>query len=138
LGDYVPITILVVEDNPIAAEIARIALESRGYSVLLAPLGKLAVELMSENVCNLVLLDLMLPDADGAKLLEKLRRLPGGKDVPILAFSAFASRLDELRRTGADFDGYISKPVEPQDLIRIVDEHLSAKGRSHNSPPSAS
>lgn len=118
-------TILVVEDNWIAGEIARTALESRGHTVLLATTGRLAIEWMANNKCDLVLLDLMLPDIDGAQLVNILRRLPGGESIPMLAFSAFVSRLDDLRRNNAAFNGYIPKPVEPEELIRVVEEHLS-------------
>lgn len=120
-------TILVVEDNPIAAEIVSITLTSRGHTVVMAPTGRTAMECLSAQPCDLILLDLMLPDIDGAQLLQVLRRLPGGEDLPILAFSAFVSRLDDLRRSGAPFNGYIAKPVEPEDLIRIVEEHLEAR-----------
>lgn len=117
--------ILVVEDNWIAGEVVRTALESRGHSVLLASTGRLAMEWMSNQNCDLILLDLMLPDTDGAQLVQILRRLPGGDRVPILAFSAFVSRLNDLERSHAPFDGYIAKPVEPEDLIRIVEQHLA-------------
>jgi CheY-like chemotaxis protein len=132
----VSITILVVEDNPITCEIVRATLASRGFTILLAPTGRAALELMSNQICHLGLVDLMLPDIDGAQLMEKLRRLPGGSDMPILAFSAFVSRLRELCRQGAGFDDYIAKPVEPEDLIRIVEEHL-ARGVDKTALPTA-
>ncbi|MBN8729811.1 MAG: response regulator [Acidobacteria bacterium] len=116
--------IFAVEDNPIAGEIVQTALESRGHSVALVSTGRNAIEWLSNNQCHLILLDLMLPDADGGQLVEVLRRLPNGAGIPILAFSAFASKLADLRRSGAPFDGYIAKPVEPEDLIRIVEQHL--------------
>ena len=118
--------ILVVEDNWIAAEIVSTTLGSRGHSVVLATTGRMATECLSAQSCDLILLDLMLPDIDGAQLVQVLRRLPGGEHIPILAFSAFVSRLEDLRRNGAPFDGYIAKPVEPEDLIRIVEERLAA------------
>jgi len=117
-------TILVVEDNWVACEIVKSTLESRGYSVFLAPTGKMALEFMSNHECDLVLLDLMLPDVEGATLLERLRRLPRGEKPPILAFSAFVSRLEDLRKMGARFNAYIAKPVEPQTLLDIVEENL--------------
>lgn len=118
--------IFAVEDNPIAGEIVQTALESRGHSVALVSTGRHAIEWLSNNRCDLILLDLMLPDADGGQLVEVLRRLPNGADIPILAFSAFASKLADLRRSGAPFDGYIAKPVEPEELIRIVERHMQA------------
>jgi CheY-like chemotaxis protein len=118
------VTILVVEDNWVARQIVKATLESRGYSVLLAANGRSAMEIMSSGGCDLVLLDLMLPDVEGATLLERLRRLPGGEQIPILAFSAFVSRLEDLRKMGARFNAYIAKPVEPEALIEIVEENL--------------
>lgn len=120
-----PATILIVEDNWIAGEIARTALESRGHTVALMTTGRLAMEWIGDNHCDLALLDLMLPDIDGAQLLDIFRRLPGTENLPILAFSAFVSRLEDLKRSGAKFNGYIAKPVEPEDLIRIVDGYLN-------------
>jgi len=119
--------ILVVEDNLIAAEIARAALEGRGHAVRHVPTGKLAIEAMSNGPCDLVLLDLLLPDIDGDALVERLRHLPGGDRTPILAFSAFSSRLDDLRRRHAPFDAYIAKPVEANDLILAVERCLARR-----------
>jgi CheY-like chemotaxis protein len=117
--------ILVVEDNWIAAEMVRMVLESRGYSVLVATTGRQAMEWISLQEYHLILLDLMLPDVDGAQLLQILRRLPGCEDIPIVAFSAFVSRLNDLKSQGAGFDDYIAKPVEPQELIRVIDANLT-------------
>ncbi|MFN0168721.1 MAG: response regulator [Bryobacteraceae bacterium] len=116
--------VLVVEDNWITGEIVRTTLESRGYSVLLAPTGRMGMQLMSNHTCELVLLDLMLPDGDGAELLERLRQLPGGDRIPILAFSAFLSRMEDLRKRKARFNGYVAKPIEPHELLKVVEEHL--------------
>lgn len=125
-----PGTILIVEDNWIAGEIARTALESRGHTVALVTTGRLAMEWIGNNRCDLVLMDLMLPDVDGAQLLDIMRHLPGTESLPILAFSAFVSRLEDLRRGGARFDDYIAKPVEPEDLIRIIEEKLNSQPRA--------
>ena len=116
--------ILLVEDNWIAAEVVRTVLESRGHAVMLATTGRQAMEWMSYQSYDLILLDLMLPDVDGSQLVQIMRRLPGCELIPILAFSAFVSRLEDLKRKGAKFDAYIAKPVEPEDLIRVVEEHL--------------
>src|SRR5262245_53130500 len=117
-------SILAVQDNWIAGEVVKTAIESGGHKVWVAATGKLAMDWLPNPPCDLILLDLMLPDIDGANLLPVLRRLPGGEAIPILAFSAFASRLEDLRRSGASFDGYIAKPVEPESLIRIVEASI--------------
>ena len=117
--------ILLVEDNWIAAEVVCTVLESRGHTVMLATTGRQAMEWISSRHYDLILLDLMLPDVDGAQLVQILRRLPGCKQMPILAFSAFVSRLEDLQRKGSQFDAYIAKPVEPEDLIRVIETHLT-------------
>jgi CheY-like chemotaxis protein len=117
--------ILLVEDNWIAAEVVQTVLESRQHTVILATTGRQAMEWISYQSYDLILLDLMLPDVDGAQLVQILRRLPGCERIPILAFSAFVARLEDLKRQGAKFDAYISKPVEPEDLIRVVEENLA-------------
>lgn len=121
-------TVLVVEDNPIAGEIVETVLRSRGHEVVLTGTGRGGVEWLGSHGCELILLDLMLPDADGGQLVEVFRRLLKGEKTPILAFSAFATRLEELKRSGAPFDDYVSKPVEPEDLIRIVEGWLGVAG----------
>jgi CheY-like chemotaxis protein len=121
-------TVLVVDDNWVACEIVRAALSSRGHKVLVAPTGHAGMEMLSNPPVDLVLLDLMLPDVDGGVLIDKMRQLPGGESIPILAFSAFIMRLEELQRSNAAFNGYIAKPVEPAHLIEIVEKHLVSRG----------
>jgi DNA-binding response OmpR family regulator len=118
------VTILVVEDNWVACEIVKATLENRGYAVLLAANASAALKIMGARTCDLVLLDLMPTGAESAALLGRLRRLPGREEIPIVAFSAFVSRLDDLKKLDAGFDAYIAKPVDPQSLIRIVEKHL--------------
>lgn len=117
--------ILVVEDNWIAAEVVRTVLESRGHKVLLATTGRQAMECISNQGYDLVLVDLMLPDVDGEQLMQIFRRLPGGDKTPIVAFSAFVSRLNDLRRQGSGFNDYIAKPVEPEELIGVIEANLT-------------
>ena len=115
-----PKTILVVEDNHLTRKVVRIALKTEGYTVLEAPDGRCALELMAERLPDLVLQDLMLPDVDGFELLKRLRSMPGGMDVPILAFSAFVGKLEEARKLKLGFAGYIAKPIEPSQLIKAI------------------
>jgi PAS domain S-box-containing protein len=66
------------------------------------------------------LLDLLLPDVEGFDLLSQLRALPGGRDVPMLAFSGMLSSHDQTRLAEAGFDDVVSKPIEPSKLVQIV------------------
>ena len=117
-------TILVVEDNWVAREIVKATLENGGYSVLFAANASAALKIMGTRTCALVLLDLLPAGEEGATLLQRLRRLPGREEMPIVAFSAFVSLLDDLKKLDAGFSAYIAKPVDPQSLIRIVEAHM--------------
>ncbi len=129
-----PYTILVVEDNPITVKMARLTLKSAGYTVLEAPDGRTALELMANHAPALVLQDLLLPDMDGLDLLKQLRALPGGAEVPILAFSGFQPKLDDARASSANFTDFLIKPVEPSRLLRTIQSYLPPPGPFTEAP----
>lgn len=120
-----PPRILVVEDNPITRKSVRAALQAEGYRVVEAEDGRSAVAKMKADAPDLVLLDLLLPDIHGADLIVRLRALPGGADVPILAFSGFVSKMEEARIAGAGFTDFLLKPIEPSRLVRTVANFLA-------------
>jgi PAS domain S-box-containing protein len=119
-----PATILIVEDNPITRKMIRVALETAGYSTLEADDGRNAVELMTRYLPDLVLQDLHLPDMDGFELLDRLRGLPGGNDIPILACSGFLSKLEMARSLQLGITDYFFKPVDPSRLVQTVRAYL--------------
>ncbi len=116
-------TVLVVEDNPATRKLVRFVLERHGYLVVEAPDGAAALRAMDEHQPALVLQDLVLPDLDGFTLVEQLRKR-ARHPVAILAFSGFASRLEEARLTAAQFEGLVTKPIEPSRLLAVVEAHL--------------
>lgn len=117
--------ILLVEDNPTTREILRVTLESWGYTALGAPDGRTALELMKDHTPDLVLQDLLLPDMDGFELVSRLRALPGGSEVPILACSGLLSKLEEARSLQVGFSGFLFKPVEPSRLLQTIQAYLA-------------
>lgn len=117
--------VLLVEDNPITRKLVRFTLENQGLRVLEAASALDALKLFQEEAdIALVLQDLCLPDLHGFELVGQLRGLPGGNDIPILAFSGMLSQKDEGRVSAAGFDDLISKPVEPSRLVQIVRSYL--------------
>jgi PAS domain S-box-containing protein len=121
-------TILVVEDNPTTRKLVRFSLEKRGYAVLEAPDGRSALELM-ERAPDLVLQDIVLPDMDGFVLVHELRARAGGRHTPILAFSGYVSQLEEQRIAEVGFDDVLIKPVEPSQLVALVEARLPRRDR---------
>jgi PAS domain S-box-containing protein len=118
-------SILVVEDNPITRKLVRVALGTEGYTVREAPDGHTALELMTQEPPDLILQDLRLPDLDGFDLVQRLRALPGGTAVPILAVSGFLSQMEQARSNNAGFTDYLFKPVEPSRLLDTVRTYLA-------------
>jgi PAS domain S-box-containing protein len=124
MGGLMAATILLVEDNPITSKLVRFTLEAQQLGVAVAGDGAAAMRAFGEHAVALVLVDLVLPDMDGFALLAKLRALPGGRDVPILAFTGLISPEVEHRMSAAGFDDVITKPIEPSYLVRSVRAHL--------------
>jgi CheY-like chemotaxis protein/signal transduction histidine kinase len=117
-------SVLVVEDNPAALKLFRLALESEGYSVLSAFDARTALEQAAASLPDLVLQDLVLPDMDGLTLLRALRSLPNGKSIPIVAISGFKTLLDQAKDEPHGFDATLIKPVQPSTLVELVSNYL--------------
>ncbi len=119
-----PSTILVVEDNPTTLKMIRVAIEGEGYKVLASGDGRGAIEYIMTRRPDLVLQDLVLPDMDGFELARRLRAAPGGDEIPIIAFSGFLSKMEQVRSLQVGFTDYLFKPVEPSQLLQTIRTHL--------------
>jgi two-component system cell cycle response regulator DivK len=113
-------TVLVVEDNEKNMKLFRDVLQATGYGTLEATTGLQAVELATEHVPTLVLMDIQLPDFDGIEALGRLRADERTAAVPVLALTAQAMEGDRERFLAAGFDGYLSKPVNVVDFVSTV------------------
>jgi PAS domain S-box-containing protein len=116
--------ILVVDDNATTRELVRVSLGSAGYAVVEAGDGATAYELLRRELPDLVLQGLALPDLSGFDLLQRIRALPGGADLPVLAFAGFLPREDEARAEAGGFNEVLIKPLEPSQLIDMVSAYV--------------
>ena len=112
--------VLVVEDNEKNMKLFRDVLQAAGYSTLEATTGGQAVELATEHVPDLVLMDIQLPDIDGIEALGRLRADERTASLRVLALTAQAMEGDRERFLAAGFDGYLSKPVNVADFVTTV------------------
>jgi PAS domain S-box-containing protein len=117
-------SILVVEDNPTTRKMLRLTLVTEGYAVVEAADARAALAAAEKTLPDLVLQDLILPDMDGLELLRRLRALPGGTELPILALSGFLSRLEEAQTDEEGFTALLVKPIEPSRLIDTIRVYL--------------
>ena len=113
-------TVLVVEDNGKNMKLFRDVLEAAGYHTLEATTGGQAVDLATERLPDLVLMDIQLPDIDGLEALRRLRASDRTTALPVLALTAQAMEGDRERFLAAGFDGYLSKPVDIADFVATV------------------
>jgi two-component system cell cycle response regulator DivK len=119
--------ILVVEDNPRNMTLLRDVLRASGYRTLEASTGGQALLLTTEHGPALVLMDIRLPDMDGVEALSRLRMDERTASIPVLAVTAQAMKGDSDRFRKAGFDGYLSKPVDIDELLTTVEQHCRAR-----------
>jgi two-component system cell cycle sensor histidine kinase/response regulator CckA len=121
-------TILVVEDNPITRKMMRFALEIEGYHVIDVADGRAALEASVVRRPDLLILDYMLPDTDGLRLLADVRLRTNTPELPAIVVTGMVSRLEEMRARSAAFIQFLAKPVEPSQLVEVVRSQLSEPG----------
>jgi two-component system cell cycle response regulator DivK len=112
--------VLVVEDNERNMKLFRDVLLATGHGTMEAFTGARAVELATEHVPDLILMDIQLPDMGGVEALGRLRADTRTAAVPVVALTAQAMEGDRERFLAAGFDGYLAKPVNITDLIAAV------------------
>jgi DNA-binding response OmpR family regulator len=108
-----PRRVLVVEDEPMVAEVVERYLRRDGYEVKMAGDGLEALRLFQGWVPDLVILDLMLPQMDG---LEVCRRMRAASETPIIMLTARGDEPDRLLGLGLGADDYVTKPFSPREL----------------------
>ena len=112
--------ILIVEDEAKIARFLELELKHEGYEVVHAADGRTGLEMALQKDVNLVLLDIMLPDEDGMEILQKLRRNPETKRLPVIMVTAKATELDRVKGLDSGADDYIIKPFGVMELISRV------------------
>jgi two-component system cell cycle response regulator DivK len=120
--------ILVVEDNAKNMRLLRDVLRATGYRTLEASTGKQALRLATEHEPALVLMDIRLPDMDGVDAMNQLRLDERTASIPVIAVTAQAMKGDSERFKEAGFDGYLSKPVDIDELLTTVEQHCAGRG----------
>lgn len=112
--------ILVVEDEEKISRIVKSYLDQEGFTVSVVPTGQKALEAMQRG-CDLVILDLMLPDMDGEAVCTAIRQF---SDIPVIILTAKSSEDERVRGLGLGADDYVVKPFSPRELVARVKAHL--------------
>ncbi len=110
--------LLVVEDNPPTQKMLAFMLRNEGYTVHTVSDGATALEILKNELIDLIVLDLMLPDISGLQICKQIRK--DGLALPVLIISAMDSREDKVAALNEGADDYMTKPFDPAEVIARV------------------
>jgi DNA-binding response OmpR family regulator len=121
--------ILCIEDDVEMIDYLKLVLGKAGYEVIGAEGGRQGLEVMRNELPDLILLDLMMPDLDGAEVLLRKKKDPAVRDIPVIALTALDSPFDEIMWTArTDLQDFIVKPRLPRrELIARIERVLEAR-----------
>jgi two-component system CheB/CheR fusion protein len=123
-------TVLVVDDHEDTAEMLRHHLEGLGAVVFAATSGREALRIARGQSFDAVLSDLSMPEIDGCELLRQLRRLPDNEHIPAVAMTGLGQREDQARSRNAGFAAHLTKPVDMDTLVDIVQRLTKKPGQT--------
>jgi len=117
--------ILVVDDEPDARAFVRTVLQESGYEVICAANGSEALEKVTAESPDLVVLDVMMPEMDGLTCCAKLRSMPEHKGLPVVLLTGVAEHIHETKFPmdgvmRSEAEEYLEKPVDPDELSETV------------------
>lgn len=136
MDPVVPPTVLVVDDERDYVDTMALLLQSNGYEVLTAGGGQSAVNQLRTRAIDVVLTDLAMPDYDGFRLLDTVRRQPQCCDALVIAVSGWGGREAAVRCAAAGFDAFFIKPCNLRDLLWTIEAGLM-RVQHHVAPPRA-
>ncbi len=113
--------ILVVDDERHIVRLVQVNLDRAGYEVLVAYDGIEALEKVSEDKPDMVILDVMMPRMDGLEVLKKLQADEDTKDIPVIMLTAKAQDADIFKGWSSGVSSYLTKPFNPRELLTFVE-----------------
>jgi signal transduction histidine kinase/CheY-like chemotaxis protein len=128
--------VLLAEDNPVNQRLGVRLLEKRGHRVVVAANGREALEALDKESFDLVFMDLQMPEMGGLEATAVLREKEKGSGIhqPVIALTAHAMKGDQERCLTAGMDGYLAKPIKPQELDEILQSYVARRMEAVNAP----
>lgn len=122
--------VLVVDDDQDDLRMITMILEPEGYEVVTAENGVEAIRKVESEDPDLVLLDVMMPELDGFAACDKLKSSPESQGVPVVLLTGVAKQITKTKYPidgvlRAQAEEYLEKPVDPEELLRVVASFLS-------------
>ncbi|MFZ9847027.1 MAG: response regulator transcription factor [Flavobacteriales bacterium] len=126
--------ILIVDDDRDILEFLSYNLKKEGFEVFKAENGKIGLEVATQEIPDLILLDVMMPEMDGIETCYQIKEKPELKEVIVAFLTARNEDYSEISGLEAGADDYISKPVRPRVLISRIKALLRRKGKGGSEP----
>lgn len=111
------VKILLVDDEPLYLRLLKVNLESEGYEIISARNGEEALELVSQEIPNLIIMDVMMPKMDGIAACNRIRQF---SNVPIILLTALGDEQDRVNGLNIGADDYVVKPFSATELVARV------------------
>lgn len=120
---------LVAEDSQVNSFLAKRLLETRGHRAVVVANGREALAALKKDNYDLVLMDIQMPDMDGIEATAAIRERERGSAFrqPVIALTASAMKGDRERCLAGGMDGYLSKPIRPQELDELLETQLARR-----------
>jgi len=125
-----PARILIAEDNAANLALVEYLLNAAGHQTMSATDGAEALHLARHSQFDLIISDLQMPAVDGYSLLAQLRDDPTLREVQVIALTASSRSTDRTSVLVAGFDGYLSKPIEPEAFVGQIEQYLAPQLRT--------
>lgn len=122
------VSILLIDDDAAIRKTLSNILEEEGYSVEAVESGEKAIKLSNERFFNMALIDIRLPDVEGTKLLERLKKTE--PEMVKIIVTGYPSLQNAVEAVNKGADGYIIKPFDVQDLLTMIKKHLKRQRES--------
>ena len=117
--------LLLIDDDPNLILLVKDYLEFRGYNVVTAENGREALEVLDQNIPDMIICDVMMPEMDGYSLVKHIRQEPHTNTIPVLFLSAKGQSQDRVKGLNEGADVYMVKPFEPEELVAQVESSLN-------------
>jgi two-component system cell cycle response regulator len=130
-----PARILIIEDNPTSLELMTYLLNAYGHTRFTARDGAEGLAVARREKPDLIVCDIQLPGMDGHEVAREIKASAELRDIPLVAVTAFAMVGDRDRIMAGGFDGYISKPIDPETFVTQVEAFLRGDQRSGRNTP---
>jgi DNA-binding NarL/FixJ family response regulator len=121
--------LLLVDDDPNLILLVKDYLEFRGYEVVTAENGREALTVLGQELPDMIICDIMMPEMDGYGFVEELRKQNQASWIPVLFLSAKGQSQDRIKGLNLGADVYMVKPFEPEELVAQVESSLKQSGR---------